>query len=130
MEVEEQHARQVDEPGAPKGGVVAEVLGDAAAREDPQPHPDVPRDEQRRVSRTAPLVRREVQEHRLKGGEHVAVAEADNEGRAVVAPAVVQRREEQIAQQRNRHAARGILHDAAAAQRAAADETREDQPDR
>ena len=75
----------VDEDDGPEGCTVAEEFGDDASDEDAEAHADVPGDEDGGVGGAALVVAGHVDGHVLEGGPHVAVAEADEEGGAVVA---------------------------------------------
>ena len=129
MEEVEQHARGVYGKCQPEScGVAPEVLGDAASGDDSQPDAQVPRGEDRRVGRAAPLVRREVDEHGLHRGVHVSIAESDEQRRGIVSVDVRHGAEGQVPAQREQHARRGVVDDLPFAQRLAPDDAREDQP--
>ena len=75
----------IDEDDGPEGGTVAEEFGDDASDKDAESHADIPGDKNGGVGGSALIVAGHVDGHVLEGGPHVAVAEADEEGGAVVA---------------------------------------------
>lgn len=119
----------VDAAGPPESGVEAEMLGDDTAEEGAEPEAGVPGYEQGGVGCAAPVAVGEVDEDVLEGGIHMPVAEAYDEGGAVVSPEVVDGGEDEVADERDDDADRGVAGDHAAAQGAAAEDTRQDKAD-
>lgn len=119
----------VDAAGPPEGGMEAEMLGDDAAEECAEAEAGVPGDEQGGVGCASAVAVGEVDEDVLEGGIHVSVSEADDEGGAVVAPEVVDACENEVADEGDDDADRGVAGDHAAAQRAAAEDAGEDEAD-
>ena len=106
------------------------MLGNRATEDDTDTDADIPRDEERRVGRTALGVGAEVEEHSLEGGEEVTVTEADNQGRAIESPGVMHTGKEQVATQSHRNANSGILMNQATAEGATARQARQNQANR
>ena len=81
----------VDEDDGPESSTIAEEFGDDASDKYAESHADVPGDEDGGVGGSALIVAGHVDGHVLEGGPHVAVAEADEEGGAVVANFIEER---------------------------------------
>ena len=74
----------IDGNDGPESGGVAKELADDTAHKDAEPHADVPRNEDGRVSCATLVVRSHADGHILEGGPHVAIAQTDEQGRGVV----------------------------------------------
>ena len=110
-------ACHIHDDHGPEGGQVAERIGDDAAHEHAQAHADVPRDEDAGIGCATLVVAGQIDEHVLERGPHVAVAQADEDGRAKVANVVGTDDKQRVADDRDAHATAGILHNFALAQR-------------
>ena len=75
----------IDRHDRPEGGSIAEQLGDDASEQDAQAHADVPRDEDGGVGRATLIILGHADGHVLESRPQVSVAEADEQGRTVIA---------------------------------------------
>ena len=92
---ENRHTEGIDRPRHPECGVETEILRNGAADERPYADADIPRNIERRIGRAAAIVRRKVDEHRLKGRKQMAVTQADNQRGSVISPQIVHPRSEE-----------------------------------
>ena len=109
---EKNHSCQVAEPSHPEGCAIGEVLCHYASEYDAKADSRLPSREECAVGCAALRVGGKVDEHRLKGREHVSVAQADDEGCSVEAPGIVQGCKKQIAEEGDDDADGGIPYDA------------------
>ena len=98
MGEEEYHPEEIDGGSHGKGAAVAVELGKDAAEEDTEAYARIPAGVERGVGCAAAAVGRKVDEHRLDGGEHVTVAQADDQRRRVVCPEVGDGGEEYVSE--------------------------------
>ena len=75
----------IDDDDGPKGGVIAQILGNDTAEKDAKSHADVPRDQDGGISRAALVVVCHADGHVLESRPHVAITQADEQCRTIVA---------------------------------------------
>lgn len=90
------HIREIEDDAqcvecrpAPKGSMVAEMLGKGTARKHADTHAQIPRGEQCGVGSTALAVGSHVYEHHLEGRPQMPVAQADDERCEVISDGIV-----------------------------------------
>lgn len=106
---EEGGAGCVGEPGKPESCAVRKELGCYAAQDDAEAEARLPSRKQGAVCCTSLRGGCHVDEHRLKGREHVSVAKADDEGRSVESPHVMECSKDEVADERGENAVGRIL---------------------
>ena len=106
---EESHAEGIHHPCSPEGSVITYVFEYETTGHDAKTDARIPHGELGRIGSTALIVRRIVDEHSLKRRPHVTVAEAYNQGRAVIPPRIMDSRKQKVAEHAQKHTAAGIL---------------------
>ena len=122
-------ACHVHDDHGPEGRQIAQRVGKNAAYEYAQAHAYVPRNQDAGVGGATLVVTSQIDEHILECRPHMTVAQADENGRAIVTNVVGADHKQGVAHHRDAHATTGILHDFALSQRLGTLQSREHEPD-
>ena len=75
----------INDDDSPERGVIAQILSNDTAKKDAKSHADVPRDQDGGISRAALVVVCHADGHVLESRPHVAITQADEQCRTIVA---------------------------------------------